>query len=193
MQTPEIKSHVANTVPHCKGQEQWRPHFLFLLETESICVRALQLTFPEALSLKTRMGRLHFLSVLRISNNGAGLTQRPSLALLDLLMETTQTQGWLHPNLKAHVCEFHATYMSLVLFLSTSFCSRGSIYVSQSMYPEKGIWEGCVDLRLLLTASPAKLHNKSCPLSPTGPANRRRQLPGEGVSVLQTQRADISN
>lgn len=101
-----------------------------------------RLTFPEALSLKTRMGRLHFLSVLRISDDGAGLTQRPSLALLDLLMETTQTQGWLHPNLKAHVCEFHATYMSLVLFLSTSFCPGGAFMSASPCTPRRGPGKG---------------------------------------------------
>lgn len=37
-----------------------------------------RLTFPEALSLKTRMETLYFLSVLKISNDGAGLTQQPS-------------------------------------------------------------------------------------------------------------------
>lgn len=37
-----------------------------------------RLAFPEALSLQTRMEMSHLLSVLKVPNGGAGLTQQPS-------------------------------------------------------------------------------------------------------------------
>lgn len=57
-------------------------------------------------------------------------------------METTQAQGWLHQNLQEHVCELHATYMSLVFLLTTSFGPRGRTDVRPSLSPEKGTREG---------------------------------------------------
>lgn len=82
---------------------------------------------------------LRFFSVPKILNDETGLTQRASLAFLDLMIETAHIQGWLHQNLKENVsyisCNLH--YFSLLLFVP------GGAQMSQSSYPEKGTWEGC--------------------------------------------------